>query len=85
MKAWQPINDQCMHCGADAAVFTDAEDGLAFDGDAVICLGCLCHGSMVVDAETAAYVAWHDERPGTCGCTWCNRQAELEEVRRAGK
>lgn len=80
MKSWQPIDGQCMHCGDAAAVFTDANEDMAYDGDAVICLGCLCHGSICADAETFA-VVWHDERPGTCDCGWCKRQAELEAIR----
>ena len=85
MKAWQLINDPCMHCGDAAAVFTEAPEDMCADGDAVICLGCLCHGSIQADAETAPHVVWHNERPGECDCGWCKQKVKLEEVRRADK
>jgi hypothetical protein len=74
IKEWRGFNDQCLHCGGDAEVFTDTGfDNCAYDVDHARCTECGCPGFVSIgeEGEDSAenLISWHDE-PG-CRCEWC--------------
>ena len=68
---WKPFEDQCIHCGCDAEVYTSlTEPGMAYDGDCARCTECGCPGIVRADGdEEPACVQWHDV--DDCSCEWC--------------
>jgi len=72
VKEWKPWPfEECVHCGSTGLVFTDADEGYAWDGDDVVCQECGCPGQIVVSGmiDDSAYVSWHDDP--NCDCEWC--------------
>lgn len=86
MKAWKPLkNAECPTCGSDAEVFTDLDNGCAWDGDIIRCAECGHPGSVSVDESVEGpdemdgvlRVAWHDDPNWDC-CDWCRAHKPKE-------
>lgn len=72
-KQWQMFDDECLHCGSPAEVFTaTGKDNWASDGDEARCTACGCPGTVGVEDtidNDGASIDWHDEPD--CSCDWC--------------
>lgn len=61
-KTWQEWPETCENCEGRVEVLTEAvEEGSAFSGDPVRCVGCGCTGVMECDPELYAEIAWEWE------------------------
>jgi len=75
MKTWRIWeHDECLHCGDDVEVFTDAPDGCLTEDDEARCVACHCPGIVTLtdgddEVEYFASINWHDEPD--CDCEWC--------------
>lgn len=77
MKTWRIWeHDDCLYCGGDVEVFTDAPDGYLTEDDEARCSACNCPGIVTLtdgDDEVGYFtffsINWHDEPD--CDCEWC--------------
>ena len=84
MKKWRPIDwDGCDLCGDSAEIYTDADDGYAYDGDPARCVSCGAVGHVSADEDTPVWINWYCGDGGEIAA--CEtRAARLREEARDG-